>query len=368
MLKSKPQKQLKIAIMAISFGKGGLERAACLLSDMLTARGFAVTNIILTDRIDYTYSGDLFNLGKFKKNPDKPIARFKRFRKLRKFLEEEQFDLIIDHRPRNEWKRELFYLNYVYKNLSMVYVIHNYMTWNYMTEKKWVAQKIIDKTSGLVGVSQAITDKLTEEFSSISIETIYNPIEDIQLKPPKHTNLPEKYMLFLGRLDSEIKNIPLLLKAYQRSKQKYPLVLMGAGNKTAIKKEIKTLQLEKNVRVLEYDAHVGYYLKNAEFLALTSKFEGFPMVLLEALSVGTPVVSVNCKSGPDEVIQHEKNGLLVENYNLDALTKALNRMSSDEKLRNQCKAFARESVEHLHQENIALQWEKYILSILEEKK
>jgi glycosyltransferase involved in cell wall biosynthesis len=79
----------------------------------------------------------------------------------------------------------------------------------------------------------------------------------------------------------------------------------------------------------------GYYLseknpytliKNAKALVLTSKVEGFPMALLEAVSLKTPVVSFNCKSGPNELIKHEFNGLLVEDQNEKQLSLALNKL------------------------------------------
>jgi len=365
MPKTSIKKNLKICLIAISYGRGGLERTTTLLSKMLVHQGFLVTNVILTNRIDYDYAGKMFNLGKLKKSPDLPISRFKRFKKLKDFLKQENFDLIIDHRPRNSWMKELFYLKYIYKNQKLIYVIHNFMTWNYLTDKRWMAKKIIKETTGIVAVSNSITEKLKEEFKNIDIQTIYNPIQNLSTKKPKDFPLEnKKYILFLGRLDSEIKNIPLLLEAYKKSglfKKKIYLVLMGSGESASLQQQINELDLIESVQILSYHAEVGYYLQQAEFLCLSSKHEGFPMVLVEALSVGTPVVSVDCESGPKEIIKHEENGLLVPNHQPDLLAQAMLRMIKDENLYQNCKKNAKSSIKHLQPEVIADQWKNYLL-------
>jgi len=364
MLETQTKNKIKICLIAISYGKGGLERVTALLSKMLVEQGFQVTNVILTDEIDYDFSGEMFNLGKLKKSPDLLISRLIRFRKLKKFLQQENFDFIIDHRSRNNWIKEYFYLKYIYKNQDLVYVIHNFMTWNYLTNKKWMAKKMMQQTKGMIAVSQAITDKLKAEYENINLQTIYNPVEKLSTEKPSDFYLKEKeYILFLGRLDSDVKNIPLLLKAYKKSilpQKDITLALMGSGEITEIQQEIKKLRLTDFVEVLPYNPEVGYYLQQAKFLGLSSKFEGFPMVVVESLSVGTPVVSVDCDSGPREVIQHEKNGLLVENYNPNALAKAMSRMIEEEDLYDECKKNAKKSIEHLQISKISEIWKKYL--------
>jgi glycosyltransferase involved in cell wall biosynthesis len=59
-------------------------------------------------------------------------------------------------------------------------------------------------------------------------------------------------------------------------------------------------------------------VQNARFTVLTSHYEGFPMSMVESLALGTPVVTVDCNSGPREIVIDEYNGLLVENYNVKA--------------------------------------------------
>jgi glycosyltransferase involved in cell wall biosynthesis len=100
----------------------------------------------------------------------------------------------------------------------------------------------------------------------------------------------------------------------------------------------------------------------AKFTILTSNYEGFPMSVIESLSLGTPVVSVDCNSGPREVIVNEHNGLLVENHNMIALSKAIRRMVEDTTLYQFCKENTIDSVSHLTYEKIAAQW-KEILEI-----
>jgi glycosyltransferase involved in cell wall biosynthesis len=84
------------------------------------------------------------------------------------------------------------------------------------------------------------------------------------------------------------------------------------------------------------------------------------MVIVEALSLGTPVVSVDCESGPNEIIIHEKNGLLVENHNAEAFAKAMNRMVNDKNLYLQCKSNAAKSVDQFSAEEIGKKWSQLL--------
>jgi N-acetylgalactosamine-N,N'-diacetylbacillosaminyl-diphospho-undecaprenol 4-alpha-N-acetylgalactosaminyltransferase len=80
------------------------------------------------------------------------------------------------------------------------------------------------------------------------------------------------------------------------------------------------------------------------------------MVLIEALASGTPVVSFDCKTGPNEIIQHEQNGLLVEDQNVSALSSNLTRLIKDEALYKQCKGNALSSVEPFTIQNVGREW------------
>ena len=139
------------------------------------------------------------------------------------------------------------------------------------------------------------------------------------------------------------------------------LVLMGEGpDLIRIVDSIKRFQLEDYVTILPFNRNPFDIVKNARFTVLTSQYEGFPMSIVESLALGTPVVAVDCNSGPREIIIHEYNGLLVENYNAINLAAAFNCMVSDRELYAFCKKNAAKSVAHLSLETISKQWESIL--------
>ncbi len=87
------------------------------------------------------------------------------------------------------------------------------------------------------------------------------------------------------------------------------------------------------------------------------------MVIPEALSLDTPVISVDCKSGPNEIIIHKENGLLVENYNEKALSEAMNSFIFDKALYNTCKTNAKASIEKFSIEKVSKDWNDFLHEI-----
>lgn len=357
------ERKSKICIVSISLAKGGAERSTSTLTKILKDQGFDVHLVLLNDAIDFDFEGQLLNLGTDKTVADSPWKRFRRIKKLRRYLITENFEFVIDTRPRRSVPIEWIYLNYVYLNFKLICIVHNSKLEKYFTTNKWIAQMIIKKSSKIIGVSQTITENINFTYNTKKALTIYNSVTDLNQQQSEFSS-QKPYILFLGRLDDNHKNFSLLIAAYKQSilaDNDVQLYIVGDGpDKDLVQQEIDTNKLQDSVKLMSFTPNVYSILNDALYLVLTSRYEGFPMVLIEALSVGTPVISVNCRSGPSEIIHHEMNGLLVENHIPKALAQAFDRFLLDTDLYNTCKSNSKQSVSHLNQRIIGKQWSKIL--------
>jgi N-acetylgalactosamine-N,N'-diacetylbacillosaminyl-diphospho-undecaprenol 4-alpha-N-acetylgalactosaminyltransferase len=170
-----------------------------------------------------------------------------------------------------------------------------------------------------------------------------------------------EYIIAIGRNDDKnVKQLDKLIDSYSKSvlpQKKIKLVLLGVDkNNSRLKKAAIQSRVEDEILFLDFDENPFKYLARAKYLVLASKHEGFPMVLIEALSCQIPVISFNCVSGPKEIITDKENGLLVENQNFEKLILAMNEFITNEKLYNHCKKNSLGSVSKFSIEKIGQEW------------
>lgn len=349
----------KIAIFSHALGGGGAERFAAHLSFILDGLGFEIHNIILTPTQDYSYAGVLLNLGTLTADQPRWKRKFIKAGLLKKYLEDYQIETIIDNRPRNFQPSEWF-TRQIYGERKVYYLVQNHNLQNYLPSSVWMANILYGQAEKIICVSKAIEDKVKSKYHFKNTVTIENPVGFTQNTTAELPPLPEKFILFFGRFDEKAKNFTLMLEAFAMSRlydKGIHLVLVGEGaDQDLIESLIQKHSLAGFVKLLPYQKNPFGIVRKARFTILTSHFEGFPLSLAESLANGTPVVAVDCESGPREVIQNEHNGLLVPNYDVDALAKAMNRMVDDEVVYARCKANAAASVKFLSLESIAEKW------------
>jgi glycosyltransferase involved in cell wall biosynthesis len=189
--------------------------------------------------------------------------------------------------------------------------------------------------SAIVGVSNGVTQNLEElGIPSHLIHRIYNPIVIPDLTHSQISLMPDKewfeqkhpVILGVGRLSIQ-KDFECLIRSFAKVRSygiNARLIILGEGEERAkLENCIDQLNLTQYVSLSGFVANPYIYMKQASLLVLSSAWEGFGNVLVEAMAVGTPVVSTHCKSGPDEILSQGIYGRLVEVGNVNSMAEAI---------------------------------------------
>jgi glycosyltransferase involved in cell wall biosynthesis len=354
-----------ICIIASSLGVGGAEKVAALQSEMLQDLGYKVFIVSVLNHIEYPYAGTLLNLGLLKDKRDTFFDGIHRLFVLKRFLNNNDIDLIIDHRSRNHNLRE-FLLKFIVFRTKVIFMVHSMNLEKSFSENKLISRFLYKNASCLVSVSKAIEEKSISVYGFSNVKTIYNAFKKEILLVPGNVAESDIYILFFGRLDEEAKDLSFLINAYHKSSlplKGVQLILLGSGpDSFKLHQLVLKLQLIDSIIFVEHTNNPFPYVRNAKFTVLTSNFEGFPMSIIESLACETPVVAVDNISGPRELIRGNYNGLLVEK-SLVTYAEALDRMISDTELLATCKKNSLESIQHLSYSNIKKEWGALIESL-----
>jgi glycosyltransferase involved in cell wall biosynthesis len=180
-------------------------------------------------------------------------------------------------------------------------------------------------SSGISTVSDSLKNIIINKLNikRTRISTIYNYVSKVSNKIRyDETFVDDAKIYFIGRFEPQ-KNIPLLINAFNRLQDSYgyqSLHLIGDGSLSKlIQSNVKNYKFHKKIYFHGYSKDPFKLVSNNSILVLPSLYEGFPNVILEAMSVGMVVVSSDCETGPSEIISNKDNGFLFKNNDLDDL-------------------------------------------------
>jgi len=205
------------------------------------------------------------------------------------------------------------------------------------------------------GLEKLILNKIQINFIPNPIKLKY--IQEMALTPEKYSFIiPEIYILAVGSLSHQ-KGFDRLISIFSKIKIKnLHLIIIGEGGKRdELQRLIHLYELEKRVIMPGTVENPFYLYRNALCLTLTSRYEGWPNVINEAIACSCPVVSYNCKYGPSEIL-NQSNGFLIDEGDENGIIDAVNIIYSNKNERERVVNNGLKYVQNYTVEHIAKQW------------
>jgi len=185
--------------------------------------------------------------------------------------------------------------------------------YHYSLSAKPIKRIFLRKADLYLAISSGIAQQFIDlGIDSAKIKIIYNPVLRRNLKISRTEQGEISNFIYVGRimLDGQ-KNLRGIIDDFSHVVGKWNLFLFGEGDIVQVEEYIKNKKLGDKIQVKGFQNDVWKSLSCVDGLVLASKYEGFPMVLNEAISVGIPVISKNCETGPADIINQD-NGVLVD--------------------------------------------------------
>lgn len=362
----------KILFVIPSLAGGGAERVLIYLLQYINRNSFCPILVIFHKT--NAYANQLpKDVVTFNLNKKGPLDFFRLISRLSKIIKREEPDLILSF---------LTYTNYLtliaksysgYK-IPVILTEHSTLSKSLTNERfEYIKKRIIlqfyPKAESIIAVSQGVKDDLIENFFPFHnrISFIYNSIDierisNLAREKVHHPWLRNDIFLIVsaGRL-TIAKNYPLLLKAIAvlKDQSNVRLMILGEGEDRSMLERLgKELGIYDRVNFTGFQSNPFKYIARATVFVLSSSWEGFGNVIIEAMACGVPVIATHCPYGPDEIITDGVNGLLVPVGDIDAMAKAILRLLKDETLRLNLVEAGKQRAEDFRVEKMVAEYER----------
>lgn len=370
---------------------GGRERVTVNIANAFASRGDSVTFIIISNQLDkpyyeldekvelkllsdgYEYSmarkvaRKVCELTNWNLPPDIARGIFyskKQVKSLTKLINDNYYDAVVAINGDlslllTQVKKE----DLNNKKIKTIGWFHNTYNAYFKTKGKYcfgrlcLAKRELKKLDFVVSLTKKDADILAANLSCNAIN-IYNPLS---FSTDEISTVSNNKLLFIGRMSMEQKGIDLLIDVLNmiKNQNKYPTwkaVLVGDGeDKKEIERRIKNSKLEDFVSLVGAHTNVIPYYLDADILLLTSRWEGFGLVVTEAFECGVPVVSFK-NDGPDEIIADGVNGFIVDRFDVDKFAKKVMYLMDHESCRRRMSIDARKRADDFSIEMIIKKW------------
>ena len=337
-------KRKKVGVFIYSLDGGGAERVVSILLKEVCKRTEVVL-ILMSDKIVYPIpdtvevlllensNGSEINLFKFLKIPIlawkfNSLCKVHNIGTVLSFMNRPSYISALSRHFKNNSRLVIFERSTpseMYKDFSPKSILN-----------KFLIRVLYSKSDLVVSNSAGNRNDLINNFGlkENSVLTLNNPIDVKRILKMSKSSVNVDFSRFsfisVGRID-EGKNHNLLLEAYKRlDAPNSQLIIVGDGPlKHRLVKKINDYNLEEKVLIIGFDSNPYKYMARSDVFLFSSNYEGFPNVLVEALSCGLPVVSTDCRSGPREILENGKYGVLTKVGSVESMTRSMDRLYLD---------------------------------------
>lgn len=322
----------KICFFCSNYGhSGGTERVSTAIANGLAEQGYEVVMLSLFGGFPpfFEQHPSILNAQLYSTNVSFTKHYFATLLKLRAFVKAQRIDTLIAVES----------MLALYSLPAVMGLKIKHITWEHFNYNVDLGRKTRRIARHL---SRLLSDKivtLTERDKEIWLKNSKGSAEIMAIPNPSpyaiSDNTPllaNKRVLAIGRLTYQ-KGFDLLLQAWQQFKAKpdtqdWQLQIVGEGEtKAQLEALLQSLNIQDSVSILPFSNNVSSYYQNASIYCMSSRFEGLPMVLIESLSFGLPIVSFDCDTGPSDIIENGKNGYLCQPNNIQDLADKLHQLA-----------------------------------------
>lgn len=367
---------LNLVLVISSLGCGGAERVVQLLSEGFSDRGHRVKVITTTEREDFFSLPEVVErvslniFGSVRKNPERRSAVIpalwhgaKMLPRLWQTIRATSPDFVITF---GDEINVLTLIALFSMRRKIVVTEHVDPRWHQTGVALRMLRRVLyPRAYCLVSVSRG-ADRCFDWLAASQRTVIHNPVasgmRNVVLGASVE-GVAGAYVVAMGRLIPQ-KGFDLLLDAFSDVSLAFPgwkLVILGDGpERSELMSQARSLGIADRVQFLGAVRDPAPYLLRAGFLVMSSRFEGFGNVLIEAMACGLPVVSFDCPSGPAEIVNDGRNGMLVAPQDTAALAHAMKRMIADEPMRRNMARHARVDARRFELDSIVDVWERHV--------
>ena len=367
---------MKITLAITSLDCGGAERVAAAVANEWAAGGNAVSVITFQEKDKEPFfkldsAVTLFNLGLSR--PGRGIIgklsfNLKKILFLRKTILRQGPDVVISFMGQTNVSAIMALLG---TKIPLIVTEHvdsriysSGIIWDFLM------RVLYPFAVSLVAVSKGVLESFPVYIRKKGT-VIYNPITVSSIEQPSMPGGSAKKIIGMGRLN-ELKGFDLLLGAFSLIKDKNPswsVEVWGEGEQRGELEALRDkLGLGERFKFPGVTGEPYKQFAKADLFVLSSRCEGFGIVLCEAMSQGLPAVSFDCPNGPAEIIRDKVDGILVPPEDIEALAKAMDHLMNNEAERKHMGLLAREVNERFKMSVIMPQWDKLIENILSRPK